>query len=337
MIFKKRKPLSEETRKKISDALKGHKKTEHAIQKQRLSLKKFYASGNQSPRKGKKLSDETKRRISQANKGHTSWAKGKKFSVEYRKKLSIAHKGKPLSEARKRVMRGRKVSEATRRKLRGRKVSEATRRKLRGYVAWNKGKKLSKAGRKKLSDAHKGQRAWNKGKKMSNKARGNNRKAQTKFWRSEKGRKVAKTLGRKAKGRKVSEATRRKQSRAMKGRKMSDKAKRKLSRAMKGRKPAAITIQRAKEALTGKPLSKEHREKIRLHNAKYWLNKHHSKATIEKLTRASTGRRWSTAQHAKMKEIMKNRKHTWGDKISKALTGKTLSDKTKARIRVRIT
>ena len=129
-----------------------------------------------------------------------------------------------------------------------------------------------KSYRKKLSDSHKGQTAWNKGKKMSNNARKNNRKAQIKFWKSEKGRKIAKSNARKAKGRKVSDVTRGKISRANKGKNMSDKAKRKLSRAMKGRKPAAITIQRSVAARKGKHLSKEHREKIRLHNAKYWLN-----------------------------------------------------------------
>jgi hypothetical protein len=36
-----------------------------------------------------------------------------------------------------------------------------------GRKGWNKGKKLSEEGRKKLSDAHKGQKPWNKGLKMS--------------------------------------------------------------------------------------------------------------------------------------------------------------------------
>ena len=84
----KRSKHSVATKKKISDSLKGRKKKASTIRKQRESLKKFYASGNQSPRKGIKLLDQTKKKISKSNKGKTSWAKGKKFSKSYRKKLS---------------------------------------------------------------------------------------------------------------------------------------------------------------------------------------------------------------------------------------------------------
>ena len=68
---------SEETRKKISEACKG-----------------------------KKRSEETRKKVSEARKGKPTWNKGKHWSEEARKKMSEAHKGKSLSEETK-----RKISE----------------------------------------------------------------------------------------------------------------------------------------------------------------------------------------------------------------------------------
>ena len=62
---------SEETKRKISESLKG----------------------KISPRKGVNLSEETKIKLSEAHKGKAVWNKGMKMSDEYRKKLSETHKG----------------------------------------------------------------------------------------------------------------------------------------------------------------------------------------------------------------------------------------------------
>ena len=71
--------VSEETRKKISESLKGNQR-----------------------HKGHHLTDETKRRISESNKGKPCWNKGKHWPEEHRKKLSEAHKGQvPWNKGKK--------------------------------------------------------------------------------------------------------------------------------------------------------------------------------------------------------------------------------------------
>ena len=114
--WNKGKRMSEESRRKMSEARKG----------------------KLSPNKGKKLSDETKRRISEACKGHkhseearrkiSEVMKGHKTSEETRRKIGTANKG------RKTWITGKQHSEETRRKiskaLKGKKPSEDTKRKL---------------------------------------------------------------------------------------------------------------------------------------------------------------------------------------------------------------
>ena len=98
--------ISDETRKKMSEARKGRT----------------------SPRKGVTLSDETRRKMSESQKGHT-------VNEDTRKKMSEAHKGhtvneetrKKMSESRKgenHPMYGKKHSEETRKKM-----SEAAKRR----------------------------------------------------------------------------------------------------------------------------------------------------------------------------------------------------------------
>ena len=89
------KKLSEEHRRKLSEANKGKKLSEE--RRRKLSEAK----------KGKKLSEEHCRKMSEANKGEKSPNWGKKLSEEHRRKLSEANKGKKLSEERR-----RKISEA---------------------------------------------------------------------------------------------------------------------------------------------------------------------------------------------------------------------------------
>lgn len=114
--------VSEETRKKISESLKGTHPSEETIRKRAESLKGHITSEETKRKiseanKGKHChSEETKRKISESLKGRSTWNKGKRLSEEHKKKLSDAHKGqKP----------------------------------------WNKGKTLSEEYRKKLSEAHK--------------------------------------------------------------------------------------------------------------------------------------------------------------------------------------
>jgi len=95
---------SEDTRKKISNALKG----------------RFV--GEKHPMFGKHLSEETKRKMSLAVKEHPSRGGSKPgfMSDEARRKLSELRKGKPLSEETRRKLsegaKGRQFSEETRRK-----------------------------------------------------------------------------------------------------------------------------------------------------------------------------------------------------------------------------
>ena len=99
---KKSKPLSEEMRIKISEAHKGKPLTDE--HRRKLS----------EVRKGKHLSEECRRKISEAHKG-------KSLSEETRKKMSRAKKGIILSEEHK-----RKISEANK----GKHFSDETKRKL---------------------------------------------------------------------------------------------------------------------------------------------------------------------------------------------------------------
>lgn len=104
--------LSEETKKKMSDAQKGEKNYMY----------------------GKHLSEEAKKKISDSNKGKTPWNKGKTniYSEEYKKKISEAKKGKHHSEETR-----KKLSECNK----GKHLSEETKRKISDA---NKNGKLSK-------------------------------------------------------------------------------------------------------------------------------------------------------------------------------------------------
>lgn len=127
--------VSEETRRKISEAQKGshHKGGWHHSEetKQRLSETKM---GNQYT-KGKHLSEETKCKISKSRTGNPNCI-GHIKSEEGRRRISEAHKGNQYNK-------GRIHSEETKRKQ-----SESHKGLL-------KGKALSPEHRAKLSEAHK--------------------------------------------------------------------------------------------------------------------------------------------------------------------------------------
>lgn len=85
---------SEETKKKISNANKGRKKTPEQIEKVRNSCKETWRKKIEN---GYTMSEETRKKISDANKGRVSTFKGHHHTEEAKNKLRIAHLGKKQS------------------------------------------------------------------------------------------------------------------------------------------------------------------------------------------------------------------------------------------------
>lgn len=130
---KKGKHLSEETRRKLSEARKGKYTGEkHSMYGKHHSDE----SKKKMSEAHKNMSEETKKKMSEAHKGQTAWSKGKKFSEEHKKKLSEAHKGKHHS-----LSSIQKMSDA------------------------KKGKHRSEETKKKIGEAKKGMRWFNNGEK----------------------------------------------------------------------------------------------------------------------------------------------------------------------------
>ena len=119
--------ISDETRKKLSEAHRGKKHYMYGKHHSDETRKKISES-----HKGKHRSDETKKKLSE-------WNKGKKLSEETRIKMSESRKGE------KHWLYGKHHTEETRKKL-----SDAH----KGKTAWNKGKKHSEETRKKISEKH---------------------------------------------------------------------------------------------------------------------------------------------------------------------------------------
>jgi len=113
---------SEETRRKLSEAMKGRILSEE--HKEKLSI----------IRKGINLSEDTRRKIGESGRGRTPWNKGKTMSEEIRKNISEAQKGKTLSEEHK-----RNISEANKGKNK-KPMLEETKRKISES---NKGRKYT--------------------------------------------------------------------------------------------------------------------------------------------------------------------------------------------------
>lgn len=76
--------MKEETKKKLSEALKGRKVWNKGIK-----------TGKSSAMLGKHHTEDTKRKISEKKKGQPSPWKGHHPSPEARERMSLAHKGKP--------------------------------------------------------------------------------------------------------------------------------------------------------------------------------------------------------------------------------------------------
>lgn len=115
--------VSEATKQKISNVLKGHEVTEETRQKISSRCKGLH--------NGKEF-----------QKGDTPWNKGKKMSEEFCQKMSELHKGKPLSEEHRRNISasntGKHMSDEAKAKiseaLKGHEVTEETRQKMRTAV-----------------------------------------------------------------------------------------------------------------------------------------------------------------------------------------------------------
>ena len=126
---------SEETRRKMSEAMSGEKNPFYGRHHSEESKKKIsdthkgLLSGEKHPFYGRHLSEETKRKLSKANKG-------KHLSVEHKRKISEATSGE------KNPFYGRQHSEESRRKMSG---------SHKGKPAYNKGIPRSEEVKKKLS------------------------------------------------------------------------------------------------------------------------------------------------------------------------------------------
>jgi len=125
---------SEESRKKMSQSIKGKTHSEES------KIKMSEAHKGNTYCLGKTLSEKHKKNLSEANKGEKNSFYGKTHSEESRKKISDIHKGKT-------------VSEETRRK-----IGEES----KGNTNWL-GKTHSEETRKKISEAGKGRKWWNDG------------------------------------------------------------------------------------------------------------------------------------------------------------------------------
>jgi excinuclease UvrABC nuclease subunit len=123
-------PCSEETKRKISAAVKGEK----------------------HPFFGKTLSEEHKKKISEANLGKKAWNKGVPLTEEHKRKMSEAVSGEkhPQFGVEKSKKTKRKISE----KLAGHEVTDETRKKISEALT---GKQLSDEVREKISKANAGE------------------------------------------------------------------------------------------------------------------------------------------------------------------------------------
>lgn len=125
-----RSKISEETRRKMSEAKKGNR----------------YGIGN----KGKRRSEEVRRKRSETYKGKNGTFYGKKHSEESKKKMSLVHKGKKLTEEHK-----LKISKNNGRGMLGKenKWGHHTTEAKEKIGKAHKGKIVSKKTREKLSKA----------------------------------------------------------------------------------------------------------------------------------------------------------------------------------------
>lgn len=136
--------VSGETRQKMSSARKGKPLSKDT----RLKLSEKF-SGSKNPNYGKKHSDETLKKISES-------LVGKKHSAESRQKMSEARKGRRVSrETRQRMSEAQRGAKHA---FYGKNHSEESRQKISESL---KGRKHSEESRRKISEAKKGKKLQN--------------------------------------------------------------------------------------------------------------------------------------------------------------------------------
>jgi group I intron endonuclease len=140
--------MSEEHKRKISEAMNGRKLSEEHKQNLSKTLKGKYC-GKNAIWFGRHHSKETIQKLKKAKKGHNHPMFGKHHSEESKRKISIAKLGKPLSEETKSKMRGRKHSKETILKMKKRTCSEESKQYLRKI---NLGKHHSEETKRKISE-----------------------------------------------------------------------------------------------------------------------------------------------------------------------------------------
>ena len=114
----KGKTFSEETRRKLSEAAQGRKLSKETRRK--LSEAN---TGENHPNYGKPHSEETRRKISEGNKGEKNHFFGKQLSAEHRHKISEANVGRKRSEETRRKMSAHQKSPEHCRKISESKAS----------------------------------------------------------------------------------------------------------------------------------------------------------------------------------------------------------------------
>ena len=143
--------VTEETRRKLSEASNGRIHTEEAKQKLRIAN-----TGARNPMFGKHFTDTVKEKISNALKGDKNPNFGKHFTEEHKAKIGNANKGKTLTDEAK-----RKMSEAKKGKI----LSKKTKQKMSEA---KKGITFTEEHKAKIGETHKGDKAynWKGGQKM---------------------------------------------------------------------------------------------------------------------------------------------------------------------------
>jgi len=192
------------------------------------------------------------------------------------------------------------------------KMSIGQKKRFREETVWNKGKKLSKESRKKMSEARMGKPPWNKGRTGVYSEASKKKMSEAQQNRSEETRK------------KMSEAQKGKPS-AFKGKKHSEESKKKMSKFQKGR------LAGKKHPMYGK----HHTEEAKRRNAKAHKGKRHSEETKKKLSRIVTGRKHTEETRKKMSRVQKgSKKHNAESrrKISEAGKGRKVSAETRKKM-----